>query len=180
MNIFVLNEDPEKAARDMCNKHIVKMLIESTQIMCTVFRLSMEDRWSLSAKNINLYPRLYKATHINHPAVKWVNSSVHNTDWMWQHLLATENEYNFRYNKSYEKQYKVWPVIRELEQVRWNIWKNFGDWRQHTSFVQCMPDQYKTQDAVAAYRAFYHGEKAKFAKWKPHADEPIWWQNKSA
>ena len=175
MNIFVLDEDPIKAAQDMCNKHIVKMIIESAQIMSTVYRLAMEDRWSLSAQDVAMFPKLYKATHINHPAVKWVNTSVHNTDWIFQHLLAIEREYNCRYNKNLDKEYKVEPVIRELEGVRWAIWKDFGDWKQHTPFVQCMPEQYQNQDAVEAYRNYYRGEKAKFAKWKPYANEPTWW-----
>lgn len=176
MNIFVLDEDPAKAARDLCNKHVVKMIIESAQILSTVYRLAMEERRSLPAKDAETYPRLYKATHIHHPVTKWVRSSIHNTDWLWQHLLAIESEYNARYNQRREKQYKAWSVIRELDGHRSGIWNGHGDWRLHTPFVQCMPEQYQNQgDAVAAYRAFYRGEKARFAKWEPHAAEPTWW-----
>jgi hypothetical protein len=173
MNIFVLDEDPAKAARDLCNKHVVKMIIESAQILSTVYRLAMEERWNFPAKDAERCPRLYKATHIHHPVTQWVRSSVHNTDWLWQHLLAIESEYNARYNPRREKQHKSGAVIRALSGHRL---KGHGDWRLHTPFVQCMPEQYQSQDnAVAAYRAFYRGEKARFAKWRPHAIEPSWW-----
>jgi hypothetical protein len=173
MNIFVLDEDPAKAARDLCNKHVVKMLIESAQILSTVYRLAMEERENLPAKDAEMYSRLYKATHIHHPVTQWVRSSIHNTDWLWQHLLAIESEYNARYNPRREKQHKAGAVIRALSGHRL---KGHGDWRFHTPFVQCMPEQYQSQDdAVTAYRAFYRGEKARFAKWQPHAAEPSWW-----
>lgn len=175
MNIFVLDEDPVKAARDLCNKHVVKMIIESAQIMSTVYRQAMEERSGLSAKDAALYPSLYKATHGNHPVVRWVKSSVHNTDWLWQHLLAIEYEYNNRYNRNREKCHKTRRVIQELEGARWAIWEGTGDWKRHTAFVQCVPEQYRNQDAALAYRAFYRGEKARFAKWQPHATEPSWW-----
>jgi hypothetical protein len=175
MNIFVLSEDPIDAARDLCNKHICKMLIESAQIMSTVYRQVMEERWGLSSRDQAMFPRLYKSTHGNHPAVKWVKGSVHNTEWLWQHLLGIEKEYNDRYNRDRRKHYKAWDVIRELDGIRFSIWKEKGDWHHHTPFVQCMPERYRGPDAVLAYRAYYRGEKAKFAVWQPHAKEPDWW-----
>lgn len=39
MNIFVLDQDPVKAAEYLCDRHIIKMLLESTQLLCTVHRL---------------------------------------------------------------------------------------------------------------------------------------------
>jgi putative sterol carrier protein len=45
-----------------------------------------------------------------------------------------------------------------------------------TPFAQCMPDEYKVEgDAVAAYRAYYKGEKARFAKWARGRTAPYWW-----
>ena len=45
----------------------------------------------------------------------------------------------------------------------------------YTSPPQCMPDQYKIpDDAVQAYRNYYIGEKAYFAKWA-YTRTPEWW-----
>ena len=39
MNIFILDEDPRKAAQMVCDKHVNKMIIESAQMMSTVHRM---------------------------------------------------------------------------------------------------------------------------------------------
>ena len=44
-----------------------------------------------------------------------------------------------------------------------------------TTFAQAMPDQYKHKDAVKAYRAYYIGEKKRFAKWT-NRTPPKWWK----
>lgn len=36
MNIFVLSEGPVEAARMQCDKHVVKMIVETAQMLCTV------------------------------------------------------------------------------------------------------------------------------------------------
>ena len=43
-----------------------------------------------------------------------------------------------------------------------------------TKFAQAMPEQYKNESAVSAYRAYYMGEKYRFAKWTK-APVPEWW-----
>lgn len=43
-----------------------------------------------------------------------------------------------------------------------------------TPFAQAMPDQYRNEDAVTAYRSYYHGEKASFSTWK--TNKPDWWK----
>lgn len=176
MNIFVLSEDPRVAAQHMCNKHVVKMIVESAQLLSTVYRLKMEERWSLPHDDKRMYPRLYRATHVGHPAVKWVSESVHNTEWLWHHQLALVAEYVKRYKKFHKTQ----DIINELEMVRYTIWNGTGDWTMHTPFVQCMPEKYRSNDAVAAYRSYYIEEKAYFAKWAPHTEAPHWWPNGDA
>lgn len=171
MNIFILNENPIQAAHDMCNRHVVKMIVESAQILSTAFRLKMEKRFGLSHKDKRFYPRLYKSTHSRHPAVKWVGESKHNTAWLWHHTLALVSEYNKRYNKFHKTQ----EVISEIELIRWMMWSDYGSWELHTPFVQCMPEQYRCDSAVEAYRNYYINDKARFAQWAPRATAPAWW-----
>ena len=40
MNIFVLDNDPKKCAEAHCNKHVVKMILEHAQLMCTAHHLN--------------------------------------------------------------------------------------------------------------------------------------------
>ena len=44
-----------------------------------------------------------------------------------------------------------------------------------TTPPQCMPDEYKDDDYVTAYRKYYQGAKAYFAKWQRGVDAPEWW-----
>ena len=36
MNIFVLHKNPIEAAKMACDKHVVKMILETAQMLCTV------------------------------------------------------------------------------------------------------------------------------------------------
>ena len=37
MNIFVIDKDPVVAAQNLCDKHVVKMILESAQMLCAPF-----------------------------------------------------------------------------------------------------------------------------------------------
>ena len=79
MNIFVLDINPKTAAQMQCDKHVVKMIVESAQMLSTAHRMLdgyAEKRPSKSGKtmvNYWVHPRqemediLYKAVHHKHP-----------------------------------------------------------------------------------------------------------------
>ena len=60
MNIFYLDECPDKAARLQYNKHVVKMILESAQMLCVAHHVY---------GNSNDVP--YKEVHLNHPSTRW-------------------------------------------------------------------------------------------------------------
>jgi hypothetical protein len=153
MNIFVLDREPKKAAMHLCDKHVVKMTLESAQILCSAY-----------AKNA----APYKQTHINHPCSLWARKSKQNYNWLIEHAYALCDEYEKRYGKIHKSK----SVINWCDK---NSHILFFNEHELTSFVQCMPEQYKDKDsAVNAYRVYYKGEKSKFAKWK-FTDKPSWW-----
>ena len=91
MNIFHLDNDPIKAAQMMCDKHIVKMIVEYAQLMSTAHRvLDGEEYLDKTANNRNIrrwyHPEydgfLYKASHVNHPSNIWVRESDENYFWL--------------------------------------------------------------------------------------------------
>lgn len=157
MNIFVLSDDPVLAASMMCDKHVVKMIVESSQILST----------SLSASNCK---PLLKPTHHHHPCVVWACATKSNFSWLLEHFKALQNEYTKRYGKfhkySRENHYEYYA-----EQL-----KSLPDGSLHP-FVQCMPEEYRGLDAVEAYRRYYMGDKAYFAKWR-YSEQPDWWSLK--
>ncbi|MFW6233521.1 MAG: pyrimidine dimer DNA glycosylase/endonuclease V [Nanoarchaeota archaeon] len=144
MNIFVLHKNPKKAARMLCDQHVVKMILESGQMLCTA-------HWETGSK------ALYKATHKNHPCTIWTRESIGNYKWLVKHSFEMCKEYTRRYGRIHKTQ----------EIIKWNK-KNTPNLKKKrkTPFVQAMPDKYKDKDAIKAYRNFYLGEKMRFAKWK--------------
>lgn len=146
MNIFVLDTDPLKAAEYHNNKHCVKMSLESTQLLSNAL-------W------LNGLTGCYKLTHKGHPTTKWTAASRGNFDWLSSLALALCKEYTFRYGKIHKCEEKINKLIEQSYSI------NFGR-KELTSFVQCMPDCYKCNDAVIAYRNYYIMEKRYFSKWK--------------
>lgn len=152
MNIFILDENIETCARYHCDRHVGKMILESTQILCT-------------ALNKKGFVTPYRSTHVNHPCVLWAEASANNFRWLVQLAYALNEEFRWRFDRS--RDHASINVLREIEYTR------LPD-RGLTPFVQAMPDQYKVPgDAVSAYRAFYIGEKAEFATWKKR-QAPAW------
>lgn len=149
MNIFVVDRDPVKAAKNLCDKHVVKMILETAQMLC-------------SAHNGNAP---YKPTHVKHPCTIWTSLSMDNYEWLLSHGLALCEEYTRRYGKRHKTQ----DVLEWLDINRPTIPK-VG----LTPFAQAMPDEFKHYDAVEAYRNYYIGAKCKIAVWN-HSTKPSWW-----
>lgn len=145
MNIFYLHNDPMKAAQAMSDKHVIKMILESAQLLSTAHHVLDGDQ----AQSKDL---LYKCTHINHPSAKWVRQSADNYNWLYHHFLALCTEYTARYGKVHATFTKLGNILATLPS---NI--------PHVGFTQppcAMPDQYKVaNDSVTSYRNYYLGEK---------------------
>ncbi len=151
MNIFVVDEDPQLAAIMLCDKHIVKMILESAQMLCTAYGEGAP----------------YKQAFKNHPCTKWVRQSQQNFNWLCKHAQAMCAEYERRYKRTHKSQ----GVISFCSTL--STLPDIG----LTPFAQAMPDQYKNTDAVVAYRNYYMGEKSKIAVWK-HSPQPSWWTHR--
>ena len=158
MNIFVLDYDPRVAAQMMCDKHVVKMIVEGCQMLSTVHHLGGCNETFL-----------YKKSFMNHPCTVWSRASSHNYLWLAQHTYELSNEYTYRYGKTHKAHdLTQWFVSNIPRYVITN-----GEAR--TPFAQAMPDQYKVaDDAVSAYRNYYLGEKKRFAKWSKR-NIPEWY-----
>jgi hypothetical protein len=142
MNIFYLSEDPVKAASFFYNKHVVKMILESAQLLCTAHLIS-------DGPNANVP---YKATHKNHPSAIWARESVSNYIWLYDHMIALGNEYTRRYGKKHLTILKCSGVLSKAPN---NVTKV-----DLTPMPQCMPDQYKVPgNSVEAYWNYYEAEK---------------------
>ena len=144
MNRFYLHKDPVKAAKLQYNTHVVKMILESAQMLCTAHRChSLADE-------VDWVP--YKKAHVNHPSTIWARQSASHYLWLYHHMLALGDEYTKRYGK----------VHLSIKKCKEPLTK-YPDGILHTGFSeppQCMPDEYKVEgDSISAYWNYYIGEK---------------------
>tara|TARA_A100001391_G_scaffold204653_2_gene201104 strand:- start:8212 stop:8712 length:501 start_codon:yes stop_codon:yes gene_type:complete len=155
MQIFIIDKDPVQAARVQCDKHVVKMPLECAQMLCT----------ALHQYDVADIP--YKTSHARHPCTLWVTGSRSNFFWLVVHGLVLCSEYTIRYKRLHKSQ----------EVIEWCMSK-----AHHipegalTEPPQAVPDEFKRDNVITAYRAYYHS-KVSFAKWK--RNKPTWWQGES-
>lgn len=157
MNIFVLSNDAIEAAQAHNDKHVVKMILETAQLLSTAHHMSSS------------FPpaTIYKATHRNHPCAIWVRESVENYEWAHSLLKALCAEYTYRYGKVHKTEWC--GIVTVLGVVPDGILS-----RGLMEFPQCMPDEYRHASAVIAYRDYYKGSKSHIANWKVRG-APEWW-----
>lgn len=177
MNIFYLDNDPEIAAQYHNDKHVVKMILESAQLLSTAHRVidGVEvqaksktgrnvKRWSLNNEYDSVY---YTATHINHPSAVWVRSSGEHYIWLHNLFEFLLKEYTVRYGKTHKCQ----ELLKPLQTFPKN--QNYVPFQQPP---QAMPDDCKVHnDSVEAYRNYYIKYKNKMASWKVRGT-PVWYK----
>ena len=145
MNIFYLHRDPRLAAIYHCDKHVVKMIIESAQMLyCAHWVMSTSD----------LPENAYKIAHKNHPCTIWVRESYENYMWLGALAWWLCKEYQHRYGA--QKTHKTQAHIEWLLENPPNIPRN-----GMTTFRMAMPDEFKQENPLDAYRLFYRESKMK-------------------
>ena len=180
MNIFVLNYDTVTSARDHCDRHCVKMIVEYCQLLSTAHRIHDGKKipvgkkmfYVLEGEYLHIFGNkaeilnreCYMLTHANHPCAVWARATRDNYLWLVDLLDNLLAEYTSRYGRIHASS-ALMPFLR-------NPPKNIPLGKL-TPFAQCMPDQYRQSDPVEAYRAFYLGEKMEFAAWN-HSPIPDW------
>lgn len=158
MNIFYLSNEPGECARQHCDKHVVKMILESAQLLSNAHHMLDGDQ---------VIKPIYRLTHKNHPSAVWVRSSYTHYKWLWKLLYELCKEYTHRYGKVHKVERDGLIVV--LEDPPKNIPAN--PWLSDPT--PAMPDEYKVSDVVQSYRNYYKGAKASFARWT-NRPTPTW------
>jgi hypothetical protein len=144
MNIFVLDTDPNIASKYHNDKHVIKMIVESAQLLCTA-------HWQCSSS------APYKSTHKNHPCSIWVRTSLSNYKWLCNLAKSLCEEYTFRYGKKHKTESVIDYCIDNLPDISDN---------GLTEFALAMPDEYKiNSNAVDCYRTYYKFGKSHLLKY---------------
>lgn len=167
MNIFVLDLNPVKAAQFQCNKHVVKQIVESYQMLGSALRKNgaQDFQMPLTKSGTPL-----KGGYPNHPCTVWVSTSRENYKWTLEHALGLCKEYTYRYGKTHFCERGINQMC-ELS----DIISDGG----RTEFIQAMPDEFRNSCVVTAYRNYYNFNKRYniSCEWVKRP-EPFWWSKK--
>lgn len=145
MNIFVSSDNPFTAAQSLDDKRVVKMVLETAQIISAVaHRYNVEGPW-------------YRLTHAKHPCTLWAGDCVGNLMWLLLHGEYLAAEYTNRFGKVH----KSASVINEGRKLIGYVPDG-----ERTTFVNCT--SYKNMPVVQAYRRYL------LDKWQGSLIEPKW------
>jgi hypothetical protein len=153
MNIFFLHKSAEICAGMHCDKHVVKMILETAQLLSSVHYMTDSH-----------YKPVYKLTHKNHPCSIWSRESLGNYLWLCELGIELCKEYTYRYLKIHKSQEYIAELTINLPPI---IDKGI------TTIRQAMPDIYKNVDPTKAYRDYYIAEKSRLFSWK-NRPKPFW------
>ena len=157
MNIFFLDFDTQKCAQYHCDKHVVKMILETAQLLCGVHHVTPQ-----------VTPQVpYKLSHKNHPCAIWTRESLSNYLYLCDLGLELCKEYTYRYGKTHSVETRLLnPLYLPPERIP------LGTFSPPTP---AMPDECKIpNDSLASYHKYYIERKNHFAKWTKR-EIPIWY-----
>jgi hypothetical protein len=156
MNIFVLDYDPKSCAQMHCDKHVVKMILETAQLLCGVHHMTNQETEHVP----------YKLSHKNHPCSIWARECIENYVWLCDLGLELCEEYTYRYGKKHKSQEIIEWCLLNIPKIKEN--------GSVTDFKLAMPDECKIDNnPILSYRKYYIDFKKDFAKWK-NRDVPNW------
>ena len=183
MNIFILSEDPVEAAQLQCDKHVVKMIVESAQMLSTAHRMLdgyVEKRPSKSGKRMvnywvhpdpHLENTLYKAVHHGHPCTVWTMQSSANFMWHVIHFQALLQEYTYRYGKVHKTDDLLTEALYQLPR---NI--PVGYLSPLPLAMGAAPECIDYNDPVGSYRKFYQTKQKRFKMAWTKREIPEWFE----
>lgn len=178
MNIFILDESPVAAAQYQHDRHVVKMIVETCQMLSTALRIEQRLAWRYMALfdeqpkvSEYLMKTLYKPTHANHPCNMWARATPANFTWLTQHLCALLNEYEHRFPN---RQHACCRLRDLFVDVAATLRCSSAS---RAAFAICAGEYSIAGDAVASYRNLYLKEKIfqNHVKWT-NRSRPDWIQ----
>lgn len=180
MNIFVLDKSPVIAAQMQCDKHIVKMVLESAQMLSTAHRVLDGNMYLGPSKSGKRTVKkwthkdyddvLYKVVHLKHPCTVWTMETDSNYTWHYTHFIALCDEYEYRYGRKHLSDIKLRDILKAPP-------KNIpsGNLTEFALAMKSYPQCIIPDDPIQSYRNFYHADKH-FAAWNRRRPAPDWWE----
>ena len=156
MNIFVTDRCPIQSARNLPDKHIVKMPLETCQMLSIIY----SDWYYGVGKLYKSDGTPYRTSHgafRNHPCTQWAAANQYNLAWLIRHGYALCDEYTQRYGKVHT----CLDVISQAERIFHRSFSHINSLyhasRKGRDFTRAMPESIKfdtTIDTITAYKQY--------------------------
>lgn len=167
MNIFAVDLDPVVSAQSLHDRHVVKMTLETCQMLCTIQTLSGRLQ-TVDGDYFLKGHKLYRPTHANHPCTVWARGTRQNYAWLSEHGLALADEYYFRFGVFKGKTHASADLLKVLHLNPPKL-PNLG----LSPHAQAMPEEFKSPSYIRAYRNLYRGVKTEGNTWT-RRNPPSW------
>ena len=151
MNIFVTDPCPIQSARNLPDKHIVKMPLETCQMLAIIYSDWYYGVGKLYKKDGTPY-RTQHGAFRKHPCTIWAAANQYNLAWLIRHGYALCTEYALRYDKDHT----CFDVIEQAERI---YHKCFDEplsvaSSKVTEFTRAMPEYIKYNDRISTIEAY--------------------------
>ena len=152
MNIFVTDPSPTISAQVLPDKHVVKMPLESCQMLSIIFS-HWYHNWGddLLKKKDGVPYKTSKGAFRNHPCTQWAAASMPNLAWLIEHGIALSNEYTHRYGKIHSC---AAPLHESREIFNARSKTDVSCYPLVKSFTRAMPDEYKHNTRIDTFTAY--------------------------
>lgn len=191
MNIFILSKNAKRAARFHCDKHVIKMILESIQLLtCAWYSFGLPGWEAEISAKVAEHPvtkmhgddaktTVYKRTHANHPCSLWVQKSAANYAWLVDMTRELCLEKRRRWPKTLPHKCEAYldalqtppPLLKDVGQTPFAVAISSTEIRAKRP--RCTEDEL---ECIEAYRDYYAFDKP-FASWKCD-DAPDWFQER--
>ena len=177
MNIFALSKCPEESAKQMINKHVIKMPTETCQMLHTnilYFKYKSVYGVEPSLKELKKFhahikSNLMKPAMLNHPSTIWARQSRDNFKWLFTHGRWLCHEFTWRYNKKHGSQIRIEDVWKHKQSINEHQYPK----QELTPVSIAMDDKYRIENnfyddwdfVIESYRHYYLEGKWQMASW---------------
>jgi len=168
MNLFILDEDPVESAKQYCNIHVNKIILEAAGCMCAA-------HWQygfplLQVAPFKLQEGKYRGrTHHNNHITKWVRASYENYRWTYKHAVELCRQHRIRAGRNYDHASK--EIVDWLGQNEPPL-ESF----EMTPFRQAVAEECYHENPVVAYWVYYVTCKFHLAVWRA-SETPSWYRS---
>lgn len=159
MNIFAVSKHPRKCARALDDKRLNKMILETTQILCTLIN---------EIEGSQVAP--YRSSHVNHPIIQWARDNRKNGSmfWLYELGIAYGNEIQYRFGRKHACQLVLegltlrWPILLDIPAFMFKL--EFYNGARHRGLGL----DFTHLPVHQAYRKYLN------ARWPNDKREPVW------